>query len=82
MFCTIAPGKSQKEDKILSKLYDCMGEATQHIVVPEDFDGIITKERFLNTSKSMTTFRNISYSRSQAMLVEPSQPVIHTKHVQ
>lgn len=81
MFCTIAPGKSQKEDRILSNLNDCMGKESQHIVVPDKFDGIINAKKFLNGSKSITTFTNTSYSRSQAMLVEPSHPVIHSKHV-
>lgn len=79
MSYTIAHGKSQKEDKILSKLYDCLGEATQHIVVPEKFDVILSAQKFLNLSKSKAEFTNTSYSRSQVMFVEPSQPAIHAK---
>lgn len=69
MFNTTAPGKGQKEDKILSQVIDCLGEATQHIVVPDKFDCILSAQKFLHSSKSKTTFPNTSKRKSKAVFV-------------
>lgn len=51
-FHILAPGKShKKENKTLSKRYDCMA-MRKHFVVPDKFNGIITAQLFLTDGKS------------------------------
>lgn len=67
---TVAPGKGQKEDQIQSQVIDCLGEATQHIVVPDTFDCILSAQKFDYPSKSKITFANTFDRRSKAMFAE------------
>lgn len=70
MFNTLAPGKGQIQDKILSQAVDCLREATQHIIVPEKFDCILNAQNFPDPSKSKMTFTETSHRKSMAMFVE------------